>query len=656
MLSSCLALSFAYPQNVSAETDGSDADQSAMVLKDLRIAGLVPGEDPDSAYTDWHFSEKDGCFYVFLPASADRSSLLISYDTEDDSTIYLGDTEVISGEFSDVLNLSDEFIIKTENAELCTLKVIQSELSAMFITSDEGNMNEFLKKRDLVKEGTALITDSTGTEKYSVKLDKITGHGNSSWNYSDKKSYNIKLSEKADLFGMGKAKKWMLISNSLDQSLIRNSVAIGLSRAAGVIPVLESEYIDLYADGDYKGTYQLYERVEIQKNRINITDLEEKTEKVNEKDLDKYERLVENADSPNDYIEGSCKYYDIPNDPDDITGGYLLEFQIWNRYGSKASSGFVTTRGQAIELKSPEYASAAQMKYIRTFVQDMEDAVYSDTGYNSKGKHFSEYIDTESLARAYLVQEITMNIDATFASFFLWKDSDLTGDGKIHFGPSWDFDLSINNFYTYYGNGEGTVSYSSKPDNIFVANFPVNGYKLHDYDTGSGRYAEGLSFISRLYRRREFKRLAAKIYFEDCEPYLKSLCFSSGGVPSLIRTMTENIDTSAVMNDLRWGTFGTHPFGRSTGNSINECTDFVSEFLIKRKLYLSELWLPAANAGDVNADGTVTAADVLDLKTFLLDAENKTEINRSFADMNEDGTVNVLDFSLLKSEIIHFAS
>ena len=300
LLSAGLALTLTAPQNISAEE--ADTDVNTLVLTDLRIAGLVPDEKPEDAYTSWHFSEKESCCYVFLPASADRSHLLISYDTEDDSTIYLNDTEIISGEYSDVLSLSDEFVIKTEDAELGTLKVMQSELSAMFITSDEGNMNEFLKNRDLVKEGKALVTDSTGTKKYSVKLDKISGHGNSSWNYSDKKSYNIKLSEKTDLFGMGKAKKWMLVSNSLDQSLIRNSVVIGLSRAAGVTPVLKSEYIDLYADGDYKGTYQLYERVEIRKNRINITDLEKKTENVNEKDLDEYERIVENADSPDEYV------------------------------------------------------------------------------------------------------------------------------------------------------------------------------------------------------------------------------------------------------------------------------------------------------------------------------------------------------------------
>lgn len=71
-------------------------------------------------------------------------------------------------------------------------------------------------------------------------------------------------------------------------------------------------------------------------------------------------------------------------------------------------SGFVTSRGQAVEIDGPEYASKEQILYIRNFVQETEDAIYSETGYNSKGKHYSDYIDADSLITAYLVQEISM--------------------------------------------------------------------------------------------------------------------------------------------------------------------------------------------------------------------------------------------------------
>ena len=275
---------------------------------------------------------------------------------------------------------------------------MQSDLGCIYLTTSHGGLDALDGYRGITETGTILMLNADGGIEYSGELEKLTAHGNSSWDYSKKKPYNFKLPKKADLYGMGKAKKWTLIANYLDHSMMRNKLTEEMCKAAGMDHVIDSVFVDLYADGSYRGTYQLYERVQIQKNRVNIRDLEEETEELNEEDLDDYPHKVSGADSTNDYIENSYKYYDIPNDPADITGGYLLQFQQWNRYGFKCESGFVTSRGQAIGIDGPEYASKAQVEYIRSFVQDMEDAIYSDTGYNAKGKHYSEYIDMDSLA------------------------------------------------------------------------------------------------------------------------------------------------------------------------------------------------------------------------------------------------------------------
>lgn len=304
----------------------------------FRIENIIPGNSEKLAYTNWWYSKQDNCYYVFLPAAADRQLLTIVCDTESNSPVFLNDIRVNSGEDTDILSKSDEFDIKINGEIIGNLKVMQSDIASVFISSDDGGLDVFLKNKDTIQTGRTLIVDSNGNVEYSGNIDKITAHGNSSWSYSDKKSYNIKLSEKSDLYGMGKAKKWMLISNCLDQTLLRNSIGIELSRNAGVNPALDYIYADLYSDGEYKGTYQLFERVEIQNNRVDITDLEKKTERINDKSLSLYERKVKKASSPAEYLEGSCKYYDIPNNPEDITGGYLLEFQMWNRYGYKASS------------------------------------------------------------------------------------------------------------------------------------------------------------------------------------------------------------------------------------------------------------------------------------------------------------------------------
>lgn len=140
---------------------------------------------------------------------------------------------------------------------------------------------------------------------------------------------------------------------------------------------------------------------------------------------------------------------DVPNDPEDITGGYLLEMELPERYKDEIS-GFVTTGGQAVTMKCPECVSKAQIDYIADFYQKVEDALYSKDGYYTDGdgnRHpLSEYVDIESLARMYLIQEFSMNLDSGITSFYFYKDSYITGDGKLHAAPVWDFDVALGNY------------------------------------------------------------------------------------------------------------------------------------------------------------------------------------------------------------------
>ena len=52
----------------------------------------------------------------------------------------------------------------------------------------------------------------------------IRGRGNTTWNMP-KKPYKVKFDSKIDLFGNGAAKKWTLIANYSDPSLIRKYLA-----------------------------------------------------------------------------------------------------------------------------------------------------------------------------------------------------------------------------------------------------------------------------------------------------------------------------------------------------------------------------------------------------------------------------------------------
>ena len=618
-------------------------------IHSLIVSDLSPQTDSQLDQVNWSYSQWEECHYIFLPATADRKKLHIDYSC-DEGEVYLDGEKIVSGEDTDILSKSAEFKVTTAEGTDCgTLKIMQSDHGSIFMQSEDISFNDLYNNRWLTVSAQALMLDAEGNTVYDGSIEKVTAHGNSSWDYSKKKPYNIKLPKKADLFGMGKAKKWVLLSNYLDHSMLRNKLTEEMCRTAGMEYTMDSVFVDLYTDNQYAGTYQLCEKVQIQKNRVNITDLEEETEKLNENDLKNYIRKVVGADTALDYMENSYKYFDIPNDPDDITGGYLLQLVQWNRYGIKADSGFVTSRGQAVSVEGPEYASKAQVEYIRSFVQDMEDAVYSDTGYNSKGRHYTDYIDLDSLVRAYLMQEISMNIDATFNSFYLWKDSDLTGDGKLHFSPAWDFDLSYNNFNTFRKNSDGNSGWSSVYNNLFAAYFPIHGSDLTTPE--SGRPTLGISWIGQLYKCSDFHCRVADIYFKDFEPFLKKL---TGSDSPYLMEMGKELSKSAEMNNMLWHTYGGAKycvFGSSSGATYLESVDIVRQFIEKRTNWLSSLWKnDGSKLGDINYDGEINVTDLLMLQKWLLGSGKTVYLEN--ADENGDGVTDVFDLCRLRAEII----
>ena len=129
----------------------------------------------------------------------------------------------------------------------------------------------------------------------------------------------------------------------------------------------------MYANGQYIGNYLLTEKIEIDKERVNILNLEEQMELMNkEKALEEYEFFMEQ--------QGrlfSTKGYRIEKQPEDISGGYLLEIEVSDRYGLEAS-GFMTSRMQPVVFSSPKYASYEQVSYIANRYQDMEYASLLD--------------------------------------------------------------------------------------------------------------------------------------------------------------------------------------------------------------------------------------------------------------------------------------
>lgn len=499
----------------------------------------------DTGAVDWYRSD-DGVYYIFLPATADRADLTVWFDSTE--PVMCGDTTLINGEKTDIFKNGRDFTLSCGSASY-TLRILQAtDTGVIYINTESGSLDAVHADKSHKESGYILIADKYGNIQYDGELDYIKGRGNSTWLH-EKKPYNIKLEEKADLFGMGKHKSWCLLANHADASMMRNQLAYSLAREIGIETTSETFQNELYVNGEYMGLYLITEKVDLGENRVDIYDLEGETEDLNELDLDEYPL----AGSQNTQKLNTYKYAEIPNDPEVITGGYLLELEKIYRYPDEAS-GFITKLGQAVVVKTPEYASKKQVQYIRGYYQEFEDALYSSTGYNSKGKHFSDYIDLESLARMYVMLEFTANFDGCSSSFYLYKDV----DGKLTAGPAWDFDLSLG--MAMPNELINNVPNVADPNLLYVQTCRI------------GNHAKSKnSLLAQAFSHYVFQSEVQRVWNNEIKPYYDEFRQS-------IDTAEQENKASVIMNAVRWNTFGTRDINAIPThyqNNVNTVKNYV---------------------------------------------------------------------------------
>lgn len=270
------------------------------------------------------------------------------------------------------------------------------------------------------ENGTSVLTDTA----------TIRERGNASRTFP-KKPYRIKFANKHKVLGSkANAKKWTLINNYGDKTLMRNQLAFELSRRFGMPYTPFCAYVDVILNGDYKGCYQLCDQIEVRKNRVDITEM-----------------------APTD-ISGEA-----------LTGGYLIEADAYA--GDEPEQGmFWSDKGTGVTIKSPadDEITSEQHEYIRTH-------------YNQMESDWRTYLDLNTFLRHFLVGEVSGNTD-TYWSMYMYKHR---ANDTLFVGPVWDFDLAFENDnrtypishlndYIYRTNGSTTGYLRTLVDKIVVQN------------------------------------------------------------------------------------------------------------------------------------------------------------------------------------------
>ncbi|MBR1606491.1 MAG: CotH kinase family protein [Clostridia bacterium] len=510
---------------------------------------------------------RSGIRYLFLPSGMDASSLRVHFTGADSFTV--GDKLVGNNAVTDVFVPGETVTITNGNNSYKVCVLQSANAASVYIRTQSGSIEKISESKRNHEAGSVLIMDENGQNNFRNDFEYIRVRGNYSF-YPYKKSFHIRLNDGASILGMPSAKTWLLIASYADNSMLRNPLTFDLAAAAGMAYTSQYKFADVYVNTIYYGTYILCEKVQVNKNRVAVEDLEKATEKLNPKDLSSYKRLGTNA-----YQRNTSKYYDIPSDPEDITGGYLLQLELKDRYTSSAS-GFVTGHGQAVVMKSPEYTSKAQMQYIKGLVQSFENAVWAEDGIDpDTGRHYSEIADMSSLVGKYLIEEITKNVDGNKSSFYLYKYSDSVSD-KLYFGPVWDYDIAYGNYTASYykerhlQSGEGLMT-------------AIDDYERFYWYPQLYKHADFVEAVKQAYRER----------FRPCLLVILGLAEPGEDMGDLkpLADYARLLSPAATLNFTRWRTFNASEFPVKTGADFEENIAYLQSFLTDRLNYLDSLWL-----------------------------------------------------------------
>ncbi len=243
----------------------------------------------------------------------------------------------------------------------------------------------------------------------TVNVDKpatVRERGNASRGFP-KKPWRIKFDKKQNVLDApAKAKKWTLINNYGDKTLMRNMLAFEIARRLKMEYVPYCRAVDVILNGEYKGCYQLCDQVEVNKDRVPVEEME-----------------------PTD------------TSGDALTGGYLVEVDAY-AYDEPVGEWFETNRRMPVTIKSPDDGgNSEQYTYIRDYMNKVESYLFSSRTGENTVKDYRNIFDVESFLQHFIVGELSGNTD-TYWSTFMYKKR---GDDLVYTGPVWDFDLAFDN-------------------------------------------------------------------------------------------------------------------------------------------------------------------------------------------------------------------
>lgn len=437
--------------------------------------------------------------YFFLPNTADDSRVEIynNYSSE----VVVGGVSIAPYTSAFVNYTSGSEVSAVINGHASNFTVYKSDSEAAVYVNDTTNsytdvdgivrdtdLYSFLiqNKENSVKGSSCAIAGSNGVVDTTLK--KIKGRGNTNWTQTDKKPFNLQFNDNVNI-GHVSGKKFSLVSNAKDSTLLRNTIMYNLGNEVGSPYSPDQSFIDFFVNGEYRGCYIACQKVDMGKSS-----------------------LVSLKDS---------------SDKDETGFNFLVEVDVWN---FRNDTYFVTDKGYHVVLKTPDLEDFEtdsadwqnRYEYIKATYQQFEDALYD--------KNLSELekvCDINSLATQYLLQEFGKNCDGGYTSTYFTYNAD---EGKFYAAPLWDCDSDLGavnclregcSTSTCYISGWTTKTATYKSDNRIVTVNPLGqAFKL------KGTTADGQTFddiVRKIWNENFIPKINILLGKSDADGRLKSI-------------------------------------------------------------------------------------------------------------------------------------
>ena len=328
------------------------------------------------------------------PMVLNASSLVATFTTCA-KEVLLDGTPISSGETEIDLSTFRKLEAVGKNGEKTEYILSLSTTGLPVVVVGTPDKQAVTSKEDWIEGANMTIYNPDGSVDFDGTT-QIKGRGNTTWKYP-KKPYALKLDNKSKILGMKKNKRWCLLANYVDRTLLRNDIAFEIAHRTGMDWNPSGQFVELIFNGKHAGTYYLCEQIKVDENRVNIAELDP------------------------EITEG-----------EGITGGFIMELDTHYDELFKFKSAI---KNLPFMFKDPDEVNNAQFSYMKDYINDFEDMLYTEERF--KTGEFKNYMDMDSFIDWWFINELAVNREPKKPkSVYMHKDQ----GGVLKAGPVWDYD------------------------------------------------------------------------------------------------------------------------------------------------------------------------------------------------------------------------